>query len=315
MDEHSIKENDSDREDGTDSHQEDLDDDPRTVDSFLDLPWEDVVFPMILPCLPLQTLFQLRRVSLKGKALIKEYFRISRDVNIARIALRVTEDAFRILTEDRCNLQTLTLRNAKDWLADRILIPLFKNNPRLQLLDLTNVTSLTNSSIQVLAVNCLDLRTLILRECHWLSSEGLTVIALNCRALQSVDLTGCWNVNDDAITVMVMSCKKIRYISLAKIYGLTDLAMSVLAKECTSLNHLNVQGCWRISDDSVRLLVEYSPNLRALQIRECRDVTESVLSKLRDKNVKIDVRPPPSIHNARTNLLSSHLRQRLNVQI
>ena len=35
--------------------------------SFLDLPWEDVVFPMILPCLPLQTLFQLRRVSLKGK--------------------------------------------------------------------------------------------------------------------------------------------------------------------------------------------------------------------------------------------------------
>lgn len=35
--------------------------------TFLELPWEDVVFPLILPCLPLQTLFQLRRVSLKGK--------------------------------------------------------------------------------------------------------------------------------------------------------------------------------------------------------------------------------------------------------
>lgn len=299
----------------TDEYEQRTDDDIRDVMSFLDLPWEDVVFPMILPCLPLQTLFQLRRVSLKGKALIKEYFRISREVNIARIALRVTEGAFKILTEDRCNLQKLNLRNAKDWLSDKIFIPLLKNNPRLQMLDLTNVTSLSNSSMQVLAVNCLDLRTLILRECHWLSSEGLTVIALNCRELHSVDLTGCWNVNDEAITVLVMSCKKIKYISLAKIYGLTDIAMSVLARECTSLNHLNVQGCWRISDDSVRLLAEYSPNLRALQIRECRDVTEMVLSKLREKKVKIDVRPPPSIHNARMGFLSSHLRQRLNVQI
>ena len=62
--------------------------------------------------------------------------------------------------------------------------------------------------MHVLAVNCKDLRTLILRECHWLSAEGLTVIALNCRQLQSVDMTGCWNVNDEAITVLVMSCKR-----------------------------------------------------------------------------------------------------------
>ena len=120
----------------------------------------------------------------------------------------MTEGAFKILTQDRCNLQTLNLRNAKDWLSDQIFMPLLRNNRRLQLLDLTNVTSLSNSSIQVLAVNCLDLRTLILRECHWLSAEGLTVIALNCRELQSLDITGCWNVNDEAITVLVMSCKK-----------------------------------------------------------------------------------------------------------
>ena len=120
----------------------------------------------------------------------------------------MTEGTFRILTQDRCNLQTLNLRNAKDWLTDPIFIPLLKNNQRLQLLDLTNVTSLTNSSIQVLAMNCLDLRTLILRECHWLSPEGLTVVALNCTQLKSVDITGCWNVNDEAISVLVMSCKK-----------------------------------------------------------------------------------------------------------
>ena len=41
--------------------------------SFLDLPWEDVVFPMILPCLPLKTLFTLRRVSSKGKITIDTF--------------------------------------------------------------------------------------------------------------------------------------------------------------------------------------------------------------------------------------------------
>ena len=64
-----------------------------------------------------------------------------------------------------------------------------------------------------------------------------------------------------------------------------------------------------------RLLAEYTPKLQALQIRECRDVTEMVLSKLRDKKVKIDVRPPPNIHNMRMEILGGQLRQRLNIQI
>lgn len=280
--------------------------------TFLEIPWEDVIFKYIMPCLPLQTKFQMRRVSKQCLEMMTLYFSISRTVNTCRIANKMTAGALSIMTKNNTGLHDLVLRNSKDWLTDPVLIPVLKQNQKLQRLDISNCSFVTNSSLQVLGVNCKNVRTVCLTDCHWVSVEGLTVLAFHCVNIESLDLTGCWGITDEAITLLAMQCKKLQYLSLAKIYGLTDYAMSILAREATSIRHLNIRGCWRLSDDSIRILAEYATNLKALEARECRDITENSLYKLRNRGVKIDVRPPQPPRGLAG---LRHRSRRLNVQI
>ncbi|WAQ96892.1 FXL15-like protein, partial [Mya arenaria] len=273
-----------------------------------DLPWEDIVFQYIFPLLPIQTLFQLRRVSRECKHMVQHYFSISRVLNIARIGGKVTAEAFHILTDESSNLLHLNLRNAKDWLNDTLLMPVLKSNARIQTLDLTNCISLSNTSLQVLATHCVELKCLTLRDCVWLSPEGVTVIGLYCKELEKIDISGCWNVNDEALTVLVKGCSKLTFIQMSKIYGITDSSMSVLCRSCPNLVHLNVQGCWRITDDSIRFLTEYGKNMQMLQIRECNQVTETVLSKLRSNGVKMDRLAPPSMEGHNQRITKAHFK-------
>jgi hypothetical protein len=176
--------------------------------TLFDVPWDDVLFQYILPLLPVQTLFQLRRVCTTSLLMIKEYFSQSKEINIARIAGKVTAKAFHILTDENTNLLRLNLRNSKGWLSDELLIPVLKCNPKLQLLDLTNCTSVSNAVLQCAAVHCPGLKKLMLRDCVWLSPEGVTVIGLYCKDLETIDFNGCWNVNDESLSVLVSSCPR-----------------------------------------------------------------------------------------------------------
>jgi hypothetical protein len=60
-----------------------------------------------------------------------------------------------------------------------------------------------------------------------------------------------------------------------------------------------------------RILAEYARNLKALEARECRDITENSLYRLRQRGVKIDVRPPQPPRS----LAGLRQRRMLNVQI
>lgn len=281
---------------------------------FTDLPWEDIIFRYILPCLPLTCQFKLRSVSREFNELIRAYFQSCRTCNICRVVTQITPQAFQILTEDNTSLTSLVLRNGQNWLTDALLIPVLSNNSKLQKIDLTHCSSVSNICLQKISTSCFQLTSLSLRECHWVSESGMTVVLLNCPNLSQLDLTGCWLLNDDVIILIAQICKNLKYLSVAKIYGLTDYALTVLARETTSLHHLNVQGCWRITNSSINILGEYAQSLEALQVRDCRDVTEASLAKLRVKGIRIDVRPPPEARNLNI-LHSAGLRHRLNVQI
>lgn len=167
-----------------------------------------MVFQYIFPFLPIQTLFALRQVSHVWHQVVRYYFSYTRCLDISHISIKLTAKAFDILTEENTNLVYINFANAKNVLTDKLLMPVFKNNPRLQSVDLTNCISLSNSSVQVLVSQCTDLRNLTLRDCVWLSPEGVSVIGLHCQELQTIDLSGCWNVNDEALIVLVKGCPK-----------------------------------------------------------------------------------------------------------
>ncbi|XP_041363918.1 F-box/LRR-repeat protein 15-like [Gigantopelta aegis] len=276
--------------------------------TYLSLPWEHVIYRYVMPCLSLKEIFQQRLVCRQFKELVDRYFQLTFLVDISRVPGRMTALAFSIMVDNNRCLRYLTLHNAKDWLCDQLLLPVFENNPHLQKLDLTNCSSLTETSLNAVAVQCPRLRILVLRNCHWVSPTGISMVTVCLPDLEHLDLTGCWDLQDKAIISLVMQCNKLRYLSLSKIYSLTDNAINVVAHCCVGLQHLNIQGCWRITNDSIRLLGAYCQCLEALQVKDCRDINEISLAHLRARGVKIDCRPPPGTQYLM--YLSENLHQR-----
>jgi len=171
-----------------------------------DLPWEDVIFKHIFPSLDLKTLFSIGSTSSTYREMTEEYFKMSKIINIGKHGAKVTEKALGFLLKENKCCQKLILKNCKSSLNCKILEPMLERNRHLVHLDLTQCTSLTNNSLQTLAVNCRKMRHLILRDCVWASSPAVTNIGLQCRELIYLDLSGCWNINDEAVSVISQAC-------------------------------------------------------------------------------------------------------------
>lgn len=155
-----------------------------------------------MPCLPLSTQFKLRIVSKEYKELVSTYFRSCRTCNICREGNIMTSKAFIILTDSNTSLTKLVLRNAKNWLTDGLLLPVLENCSKLQKIDLTNCSSISNNCLQTISTNCQQITSLMLRECHWVSEAGITSVLLNCSNITQLDLTGCWQLNDDVVELI-----------------------------------------------------------------------------------------------------------------
>ena len=177
--------------------------------NFLDvLPWEDIVFQHIFNKLHLPTVFNLRLLNNQFLHCVTEYLSTCKSLNLTMVGPFFRADAFHLVTRDAYCMQTLVMRHAKDWLMDKMLMPVFEANTRLQHVDLTCCTSLTCASIQKLSVQCKDLKQLFLRDCHWLTSDGIYVVAVNCSQLQKLDIGGCWQIDNSAILTLAKFCKQ-----------------------------------------------------------------------------------------------------------
>ena len=83
-------------------------------------------------------------------------------------------------------------------------MPVIKRNSKLEEVDFSACSTISNRSVHVLAVIVsARLTRLVLRDCHWLSADAVINISLKCVRLRHVDLAGCWDVADDAVVTLV----------------------------------------------------------------------------------------------------------------
>jgi len=296
--------------------------DEKAIKGLALLPLQDVVVGLILPLLSHQDWCALRAVDTTHLQIVTEFFAANRKLELP-YCKHLTEQGLSLLTSGSSSLRSLTLSGCK-LLTDDILRPIIESNPHLISLDLSDCHHLTASILQTVSVRCQRLTRLILSDCHWVSRIALTyhcsqqgrqpgqgvksfLPALersgndkstftdnsNQFHLREVDLTGCWELDDATVVQLTISFPKLASISLGNIYSLTDLTLRGLATHSRQLERLNIRGCWRVTDAGVTLIGEYCPSLRSLSVTDCRDVSESSLSKLRQRGVMIDRKLDP----------------------
>jgi len=275
-------------------------------DIFL-LSWEDIWLVEILPKLNLEDLFRFRGTCKTAYELVNIYFSRLKKVDLTD-KRSFNLEHYKIVVYNGHSLKYLVLSGSK-FLTNESLITTFNTHQNLLTVDLSECHSVTASCLQALAVQCKQLRRLILKDCHWVTRASIEYMAHHQNLLWSINLTGCWELVDQTILQVLTSFRGLKYVSLANIYSLTDQTMRALAGYTSELTALDITGCWRITDQGMNLVTEYCPKLQVLNVTDCRDITEQSLIRLRQKGVKIDRQLNP-LYAARL-----RLEQRIQDQI
>ena len=123
------------------------------------------------------------------------------------------------------SLKHLVLSGSK-FLTNESLITTFNSHQNLITVDLSECHSVTATCLQALAVQCKQLRRLILKgkfvnlfikcvcifencyffiDCHWVTRASIEYLAHHQNLLWTINLTGCWELIDQTIIQVLTS--------------------------------------------------------------------------------------------------------------
>jgi len=190
------------------------------------------------------------------------------------------------------SLKVLKLPNSP-WYDYESAKEIFRNNPNLRQLDLTDCSHLKNGSLQPLVVNCKKLEKLILKNCQWLTNGAVEVLAFHHYGkIEFVDFSGCCGISEASVILFITRQPKLLSLSVADLTNITDKTMECLSQNCPQLEHVDISRCSRVTDTGVMLIGEYCPRLKSLKVEGCRNITERSLSKLRSR-IQIEKKQMP----------------------
>lgn len=177
--------------------------------TFLDLPWQDVLWKQVLPYLSIKDLFSLRLVNSHCKRLSEGYFSSLKQLDISTVSDQITLTAFNIIIENTQNLTSLNLKNCTQCANEDTLVYLIERNTRLSKVSFKNCNALSDCVLLTLSTNCLHLTHLNLSHCTWLHNVGLVTIAFKCHSLKYLNISSCFNITDESIRILVFNCHKL----------------------------------------------------------------------------------------------------------
>ncbi|TRY58081.1 hypothetical protein DNTS_022722, partial [Danionella cerebrum] len=127
----------------------------------------------------------------------------------------------------------LQMMTSKGKVSDSTLRQLV--HPGTRTLDLQNC-DVSDAGLQ--QMNCVQLRTALLRGCTKITGAGLQVLASRCPFLQVLDLSGCVAVSDAAIQALARHCTALQVVSLRGCTALSDVALLALGQSCRNLHSI-----------------------------------------------------------------------------
>eukprot|EP01039_Chlorochromonas_danica_P000703 gene703-762_t len=152
-------------------------------------------------------------------------------------------------------------------------------HPRINSLNLSNCSQVTDVGLWALAKHCPGITKLILYGCGKISHVGIRSISLKCNHLVELDLSHCALIDDMALTVLAGGSWKIHRLSLQYCHPITDTGVARIAIGMNShLQYLNLTGCPNIGEFGDRALKELGlncPNLEELYLDDTKRVEDT----------------------------------------
>jgi len=153
------------------------------------------------------------------------------------------------------------------------------NQLSLTYLDMSECSSLDDTGLNMIMLNCPQITHLYLRKCSGITDAGVRSIALYCPQVRELSLSDCSEVSDYGVCELAKLGPSLRYLSVSKCPRITDTGVRQLVSHCYKIRYLNLRGCVSITDSTVVSLTRSCTRLRSLDLGKC-EVTDAGLQQI-----------------------------------
>lgn len=98
-----------------------------------------------------------------------------------------------------------------------------------RIVNMADCMSVTDATMESLAANCANLRSLDLNWCHLVTDKGVISVAKCCTQLTSLNIYGCTTVTQKGLVAVVEGCSELTSIKLGTNHA-TDEGLRVRAR-------------------------------------------------------------------------------------
>ncbi|KAN0041707.1 hypothetical protein ACTFIV_004253 [Dictyostelium citrinum] len=145
-------------------------------------------------------------------------------------------------------------------------------------LNLFNVTSVNDNTLQLIATSYPNLKRLLIGGCGNITEQGIKSL-LKCTLLQELDVSHCKKLTNSALKLISFPC--LTYLNASWCFDLTsgDNCFNKIAKQCTKLTTLRIAASAINEQQLIKVLSE-AKKLTSLDISFCPNAIANVDSKL-----------------------------------
>jgi len=192
---------------------------------------------------------------------------------------------------DACyNLEDLSLRDCH--IDHHSMHVLLASNTRLRHINLSNLATVTYTTMETVANHCAQLESLNVDWCTNVNTSGLRLVIEACEELKDLRAGETSGWDDAEILELIFQRNTLEYLLLPGCVSLQDASLAILFEGTTTeinyitgrriapprkLKHINFARCRTISDIGIQALVGNVPELEGLQLSNCKDVTDRSL--------------------------------------
>ncbi|KAK8844582.1 hypothetical protein IAR55_006429 [Kwoniella newhampshirensis] len=183
------------------------------------------------------------------------YANAVRRLHLTQLGWSLTDELLRPLAS--CTrVERLTLTGAYD-LSASALMHVIDKMPELSSADLSEIESVDDDVVVLLAERCKKLQAVNLSCCKLVGDRGVSAMAEHDKLLKRVKLVGCHRVTEKSLIPLVQSCTLILEIDLQDVISISDATVHSIFLHLAYLREIRLNGCVQLTENCI-------PNLARL---------------------------------------------------
>ncbi|KAL3711951.1 hypothetical protein TMatcc_000645 [Talaromyces marneffei ATCC 18224] len=158
----------------------------------------------------------------------------------------------------------------------------FLRNTSLKYINVSGLSTVTNSAMKIIAQTCSQLETLNVSWCLNIDTKGLKRVIESCSNLRDLRAGEIAGFDDESIMEYrpIVPPRVLRHLDIHQCTNITDAGLSSLAYNVPALQGLQISQCTELTDDSIVDVIQTTPKLSHFDMEDLDNVTNNLLVEL-----------------------------------